>query len=221
MSRDDFIIDDLKRDIIYYFKKQYDLGMLNSFEGNITVRIPDSENFLVTPTQQVKEKITPEMILEVDKNGNLVEESQWKPSSELGMHLKIYELRPDIQAVVHNHSTYATAFALVGRPISNEMAEGYMFYGGDIPVCPYGRPGTPAVYAHFEKYFVDKDKDVVLLANHGLVAAGKSVSQAFSKAEAVEKLAKIVIASEALGPDLPLSAVEKEKLLEVYKARKD
>ena len=65
------------------------------------------------------------------------------------------------------------------------------------------------------------DKDVVLLANHGLVAAGKSVSQAFSKAEAVEKLAKIVIASEALGPDLPLSAVEKEKLLEVYKARKD
>lgn len=215
--------EELKEEIIYYFKKQYDLGMLNTFEGNITVYLPESNTVLVTPTQQDKEKITTDMILEVDMQGNLLtppDKRGLKPSTELGMHLKIYELRPDIRAVIHNHSTYATAFALVGRPIANEMAEGFMFYGGDIPVCPYGRPGTPAVYASFEKYFVDKDKDVVLLANHGLVSGGHSLSEAFSKAEAVEKLARIVIASETLGPDLPLSSVEKQALLEIYHSRR-
>ena len=95
-----------------------------------------------------------------------------------------------------------------------------MYYGGDIPVCPYGRPGTDDVFKDFKKFFVDRDKDVLLLSNHGLVTSGKNVSDAFNKAEAVEKLAKITILSETLGPDNPLSAVEKEKLLEIYKQRR-
>ena len=69
--------------------------------------------------------------------------------------------------------------------------------------------------------FVDRDKDVLLLANHGLVTSGKSVSDAFDKAEAVEKLAKITILSETLGPDNPLSAVEKAKLIEIYNNRRN
>ena len=211
---------ELREEIIYYFKKQYDLDMLNTFEGNLSARVPETNTILITPTQQDKEKITPDMILEVDMDGNLLDESDYEPSSELGMHIEIYKLRPDLNSVLHNHSAYATAFALVGRPLANDMAESFMYYGGDIPVCPYGRPGTDDVFKDFKKFFVDRDKDVLLLSNHGLVTSGKNVSDAFNKAEAVEKLAKITILSETLGPANPLSAVEKEKLLEIYKQRR-
>ena len=211
---------ELREEIVYYFKKQYDLDMLNTFEGNLSARVPETNTILITPTQQDKEKITPDMILEVDMDGNLLDESDYEPSSELGMHIEIYKLRPDLNSVLHNHSAYATAFALVGRPLANDMAESFMYYGGDIPVCPYGRPGTDDVFKDFKKFFVDRDKDVLLLSNHGLVTSGKNVSDAFNRAEAVEKLAKITILSETLGPDNPLSAVEKEKLLEIYKQRR-
>lgn len=212
--------EELRKEIVYYFKKQYDLGMLNTFEGNLSARTAEN-TILITPTREDKEKITDDMILEVDMEGRLLDDTSLKPSTELGMHLEIYKLRPDLQSVLHNHSAYATAFALVGRPLANDMAESFMFYGGDIPVCPYGRPGTDDVYRDFKKYFVDRDKDVLLLANHGLVTSGKSVSDAFDKAEAVEKLAKITILSETLGPDNPLSAVEKAKLIEIYNNRRN
>ena len=213
--------DELRAEVVHYFKKQYDLSMLNTFEGNLSVRVKGSNTILITPSQQEKDKITPEMILEVDMDGNLLDKTDLEPSSELGMHLEVYKLRPDLQSVLHNHSTFATAFALVGRPLANDMAESFMFYGGDIPVAPYGRPGTTDVYKDFKKFFVDRDRDALLLANHGLVTAGYTVSDAFSKAEAIEKLAKITIMSEILGPDNPLSAIEKQKLLDIYKERKN
>lgn len=212
--------EELKEELLYYFKKQYALGMLNTFEGNLSCRIKDSENILITATQQDKEKMTTDMILEVDLNGNVIGDTPYLPSTELGMHLEVYKLRSDLNCVLHNHSTFATAFALVGRPLANDMAESFMFYGGDIPVAPYGRPGTADVYKDFKKYFVDRDKDSLLLANHGLVVSGYTISDAFSKAEAIEKLAKITIMSEILGPDNPLSAVEKTILLDIYKERK-
>ncbi|MBS4899560.1 MAG: class II aldolase/adducin family protein [Clostridiales bacterium] len=213
--------DELRAEVVHYFKKQYDLGMLNTFEGNLSVRVKGSNTILITPSQQEKDKITPEMILEVDMDGNLLDKTDLEPSSELGMHLEVYKLRSDLQSVLHNHSTFATAFALVGRPLANDMAESFMFYGGDIPVAPYGRPGTADVYKDFKKFFVDRDRDALLLANHGLVTAGYTVGDAFSKAEAIEKLAKITIMSEILGPDNPLSAIEKQKLLDIYKERKN
>lgn len=210
---------ELREEIVYYFKKQYDLGMLNTFEGNLSARTSDN-TILITPTRQDKERIKPHMILEIDMEGNLLDKTDLLPSTELGMHLEVYKLRPDLGSVLHNHSAYATAFALVGRPLANDMAESFMFYGGDIPVCPYGRPATDEVFKDFKKYFVDRDKDVLLLANHGLVTSGKSIGEAFDKAEAVEKLAKITILSETLGPDNPLSAVEKAKLIEIYNNRR-
>ena len=83
---------ELREEIVYYFKKQYELGMLNTFEGNLSALCEEEGTVLITPTQQDKEKITPDMILEVDMDGKLLEESEFKPSSELGMHLEIYKL---------------------------------------------------------------------------------------------------------------------------------
>ena len=207
-----------KEEIVHYFKRLYEQGTINLFEGNISARRGDT--ILMTPSQQNKETITADRIVELGPDGQ-VRSGGCRPSSEYRMHLAIYRLRPDVGAVVHSHSACATAFALAGQPIRNELAETYWYYGGEIPCCAYGTPGTDAVFADFERYFAREDKDAVLLANHGLVTAGRDVEDAFSKAEAVEKLAKITLLARLLGGESPLPAGEAEVLLARYARRRD
>ena len=206
----------IKEDIVRYFRRLYEQGTINLFEGNISARVGDV--ILMTPSRQNKETLRAEMISELDIDGN-VKESRFSPSSEYRMHLAVYRLRSDARAVVHTHSAFASAFALAGQSIRNALAETWMFYGGEIPCCSYGAPGTDAVFADFERYLVREDRDAVLLANHGLVTLGKDVEDAFSKAEAVEKLAKITLLSRLLGGEQPLPPGEAETLLERYRKR--
>ncbi len=191
-----------REQIVRCFRKLYEQGTINLFEGNFSAR--DGESILMTPSQQNKETMTPDMLVTLDAEGKLLSSNGLKPSSEARMHLEIYRLRPDLGAVVHTHSAFASAFALAGRPIRSELAELSLFYGGEIPCCAYGAPGTDAVFAEFERYFLRERKDVVLLANHGVVAAGRDVEEAFSRAEAVEKLAKTALLAQLLGGECPL-----------------
>ena len=207
-----------KREIIGRFRRLYESGMINMFEGNISVRAGDV--ILMTPSQMEKEKITPAMITEMDIDGNVLNEPEVKASSEYKLHLAVYRLRDDIRAVVHTHSTYATACAVSGIPVAGNMAEIFMFFGGEIPVCTYGAPGSEAIYADFPRYFVDEDRDAVLLANHGVVTAGRTLAEAYSKTEAAEKIAKINAIVRESGSELVLPEEEREKLLDFYRKRK-
>lgn len=207
-----------KEKMISRFLKLYQSGMINMFEGNITVRMPDC--ILVTPSQMEKDQITPGMIAEMDMNGRILNDPEAKPSSEYKMHLEVYRLREDLNAIVHTHSPYATAYAVSGQPIRGNMAEIFMFFGGEIPVCSYGPPGSETLYADFPRYFIDEDKDAVLLANHGVVTAGRSLADAMSKAEAAEKLALINTQVRMIGTEHVLSGLEREPLLAFYAGRK-
>ena len=208
-----------KEEMITRFLRLYESGMINMFEGNITVRTPDC--VLVTPSQMEKDKITPEMIIEMDMDGNVLNDPPARPSSEYKMHLAIYRLRDDLKAAVHTHSIYATSYAVAGQPIRGNMAEILMFFGGEIPVCSYGTPGTDAIYADFPRYFVEQDKDAVLLANHGIVTAGKSLADAYSKTEAAEKLAMINTQVRLIGSENVLTEEEREPLLAFYRKRRE
>lgn len=208
-----------REQIVRCFRKLYEQGTINLFEGNFSAR--DGENVLMTPSQQNKETMTPDMLVLLDAEGNLLSFNGLQPSSEARMHLEIYRLRPDLGAVVHTHSAFASAFALTGRPIRGELAELYLFYGGEIPCCAYGAPGTDAVFAEFGRYFLQDRKDVVLLANHGLVAAGRDVEEAFSRAEAVEKLAKTALLARLLGSDCPLPDGAAEELIGRWRKGRD
>ena len=200
-----------REQMVRCFRKLYEQGMINLFEGNFSAR--DGGNVLMTPSQQNKETMTPDMLVTLDGSGKLLSANGLQPSSEARMHLEIYRLRPDLGAVVHTHSAFATAFALAGLPIRSELAELRLYYGGEIPCCAYGEPGTDAVFAEFERYYLRERKDVVLLANHGLVAAGRDVEEAFSRAEAVEKIARTTLLARLLGGECPLPEGEAEKLI--------
>ncbi len=210
--------DALKKELVYYFKKQYELGMLNSFEGNISARCGDI--ILISASQQDKDSFSEDMILELGFDGKALHDSQYRPSSEMNMHIEAYKLRTDINCVLHNHSVYASAFAQKGEAIHTEIAESYMFFGGDIPVCSYGAPGSDEVFADFEKYLAVQKKDAVLLSNHGVVTLGEDIKDAFSKAEAVEKLARMSILSRIIG-DKPIPDDEKQILIDYYKSHRN
>ena len=184
----------LCEEIVSYFRRLYHSGMVNLFEGNISVRYGD--HYLITPSQQDKDSMTPDMILEVDEEGNVIV-GNGVPSSEFKMHREVYRLRPDVCACVHTHSPVATAFAVAGREIvTNGLAEGNVVLG-KVPVAPYGRPGTEDIYAHFSEFL--PEYNAILLGNHGVVTVGPDLSTAFSLTEAVEKTAKIVLIAQFLG----------------------
>ena len=194
----------IKQKIVDIAKKEYHMGMVNMFEGNISVRGKD--RFLITPSQVDKDSMTPEMIVEVDPQGNVLNDTGCKASSELMMHLEIYRLRPDVNAVVHNHSMYATAFAMNHMPIKTDCLSEINQFLGEVPVVPYGTPGTSRIYEHFAE--IISDRFALLLANHGLVTFAPDLEHAFSFAEAVEKVAQQIVISWLLGTPVPIDEAE-------------
>ena len=198
-------LDELKQEIVDIVKKEYRLQMVNMFEGNVSARYEDK--MLITPSQINKEVMIPEMIIETDMEGNILYQPKGlHPSSETKMHLEVYRVRPDVQAVVHNHSIYATAHAINGMPIVSDALTEMNVTFGQVPVVPYGTPGTYRIYKDFDKYL--GNYSAVLLANHGVLAFGTGLEKAFSVAEAVEKVAQTLYIAKQLGQPSPIPAEE-------------
>ena len=134
-----------------------------------------------------------------------------EPSSELGMHLLIYQRRPDVNAVCHAHPAIATAHAAAGIPLNKALLSEIILSLGCVPVAHYGTPGTPELSAALEPLV--QDYDAILLANHGVVTCGADLLTAFFRMETVEHFAQVSLASELLGKQVLLSGRDVEKLL--------
>ena len=199
--------DNIKQKIVDTVKKEYRFQMVNMFEGNVSARLGD--RVFITPSQVDKEIMTAEMIIETDLSGKIIYQPEGlKPSSELKMHLEVYRIRPDVRAVVHNHSTYATAFAVNAMPLVSEALTEMNLTFGEIPVVPYGTPGTEKIYKDFDKYL--GNRRAVLLANHGVLAFGADLPTAYSNAEAVEKIAQTLFIARQMGQESKIPSEEIE-----------
>ena len=200
-----------KAEIVRIVKAMYHSGMTNLFEGNVSMLVDGV--MLLTPSQRDKERLTPDMILELNLDGQvLYTKENLRPSVEYRMHAALYRMRPDIRAVVHNHSTYATAYAMAGLPVTSDAHLELNLLFGEIPVAPYGMLGTEAIYAGIEPLM--REHHVVLLENHGLLAVAGDLVTAFSRAEAAEKMAKTLLLAEFLGGAKPLPVEELEQIRE-------
>lgn len=189
-------LEEHKQEIIKFSKLMYQKGMINMYEGNISVRFED--RFFITAAQQNKEALTSDKILEIDEIGRVINPNPlYRPSSETMMHLAAYRLRKDVNAVIHNHSTFATAFALAGKSIESKASPEMLLIFGKIPLLKYGTPGTKAVYEEFEKYIFDYN--AMLMGNHGVITFGSTIAEAYSRAEAAEKIAKTLLFTKLLG----------------------
>jgi L-fuculose-phosphate aldolase len=187
-------------------------GLTTGSGGNISV-LDEAGQVAITPSGIVYHDLTPEQIVVTDRSGNPVGQGL-KPSSELGFHLALYDRRPDIRAVVHTHSVYATTFACLREEIP---AVHYLvgFCGHSVKVAPYATFGTPELAAGITATI--GDDQAVLLANHGLVAVGPTLPRAFAVAEEIELVARLYYQTRAIGTPHILPKAEMNTVLEKFK----
>jgi L-fuculose-phosphate aldolase len=198
----------LREQVIRTGRMMYERGWIAANDGNITVRL-DADRILATPAGVCKGSMLPEDLIVCDNDGNRIS-GQRERTTEMGMHVAVYQGRPDIQAVVHAHPPISTGFAVAGRSLNLALMPELVVSLGSVPLAEYGLPGTPALAEGMLPYI--PKFNAILLANHGAVCYGESVSEAYARMETLEHLARITLVAEMLGGPKVLPRVEVEKL---------
>ena len=199
---------DTAREIERFCHLIYEKQYVAAQDGNISVRLSDG-TIMCTPTRSNKGFIKADDMIVIDTKGMKVRGAR-KPSSEMAMHLLIYEMRPDIYSVVHAHPPCATAFAAAGIPLNKALISEVVLSLGCIPLTEYGTPGTPELSDQMRPYV--KNFDALLLANHGVVTYGTDLEDAFNRMDTVEHFAKISVYTRILGKERLLTSQDVEKL---------
>lgn len=203
-------INKLKMEILEAGKRMLHKGLVIGTSGNISIKISGEDKIVITPSQIAYDKIGVNDIIVVDFKKNVLEGDR-SPSVETGMHIGVYETRPDVGAIVHTHSVYASAIASLGKTIPPFLDDIVLMLGGEIEVAEYGMPGSKELAENAVRAL--GKKNAVLLANHGSLCCGKNLEGAFVNAELVERAAKIFILSSLLGKpkNLPQEVVQLEQ----------
>ena len=206
---------EIKKQICDIGKRIYDRNMVAANDGNISVKLNDNE-FLCTPTGVSKGFMTPEFICKVDAKGNVLQANgNFRPSSEIKMHMRVYEKRPDVGAVVHAHPNFATAFAIAGIPLTQPIMPEAVIALGCVPIAEYGTPSTDEIPDAVEKYL--PYYDAVLLENHGALTYSTDLLSAYMKMESVEFYAELLYKSRQLGGP---KEFDKEQIAKLYEIRR-
>jgi len=198
-----------REEIVRYGRMLHERGFVAAMDGNLSVRLKD-DRILVTPTCVSKGAMRPPDMVVVDCKGQQLA-GRRHVTSEIGMHLLIYNRRPDVQAIVHAHPPTATGFAAAGIPLTEPLVCEVVMGLGCIPLARYGTPGTSELAQTLEPY-VDS-YDAILMSNHGVVTYGDTLEHAYMKMETVEHFAQIALVTHLLGRQQPLAEVEIEKLI--------
>lgn len=200
---------EIRQEIVEVGRRLWLKGFVAANDGNISYRLDDS-TVLATPTGVSKGFMTPDMIVKVNREGEQIE-GHLKPSSEMFVHLMIYEERPDVKAVVHAHPPFATAFAVAGLSLEHPILPEAILHLDGVPLSPYGTPGTRELVEAIKPFI--KTHNAVLLENHGAFTVGDSPLHAYYRMETLEHFAKISLLARLLGRERTLSAEEVQKLL--------
>lgn len=183
--------------------------------GNFSMRDRDTGYVCITPSGLDYDSLLPEDIVVVDLHGNTVNGHR-RPSIELPLHLEVYKRRPDVMAVVHTHSVFATAWAACRKDIPAAVAEVAMVAGGPIRCAPYRTVGS----YELARTAVDtlEDKSIVLLANHGVLAVGPDMDSAYVNAVVAEEGARIAFYAQQIGT---IAAIDEEECRSLIRVARD
>ena len=193
-----------ERDLIWSLKEEVcetairtmELGFNVGSAGNVSVRIPEQEELLITPSQVDYERITPYQIVHIDFETKQLG-GDWTPSSEKVMHTAIYKARPDVQAIIHMHSRYASVLSATGNGIPPLLEEMIMSLGGEIRLAKFSKVGSKELGDHAVEAL--GNRKAVLLSNHGALVCGKSLEEVLRLAQMLEEHAEIYFHALSLG----------------------
>lgn len=203
-----------KKELVEYGKKMSAEGLSSGTSGNLSIYLKEEGVVLITPSGIGYFDTTPEDIVVMDLEGNIIEGTR-KPSSEWHLHTLFYKNKPEARAVVHTHSKFCTTLSTLRMPIK---AVHYVIADAgtnEVPCAPYRRYGTEEL----AKVAVEsaKESNAVLLANHGIVVCGKNLKSAYGLAKGMEYVAEIQVTAMSVGEPIVLSKEEMDEVLEGFK----
>lgn len=180
------LLETQRKEIVEYGKKMLSSGLTESTGGNLSVLDSETGLIAIKPSSIPYEKIEPEDVVVVNKEGETVE-GKFKPSSETPMHTYLYRKRPEIRAIIHTHAPYSTVLAVVNKELPIITQDLAIFASESVHVAPFRAPGTKDLGEIANKYL--GISDVVFLQNHGTLALGKSLQMAYMASWALERAA--------------------------------
>ncbi len=197
-----------KREIHAYCLRSMEYGLNFNTQGNISLRVPGVEDrFLITPTDLEYDKMSPEDIVLVNGDSEVIE-GPLLPSSEVTVHMAVYKRRPDVNAIVHSEPVFSNVWGVVGKPILGTLVNMVIYTKGDVPIMPFELSNN----TEFGEHMCDVmgDLNAVVWANHGLLTVGPNLRDAFKTSVAVESAARVQAYAGAL-TDSPI-VLEYDKL---------
>ena len=193
-------------------RRLYKQGLTTTFGGNISLKVNDL--FLITASQTDKGRMKFSDICVLDRDGTQIGNTL-KLSMETAMHLAIYSVRPDIKAVVHAHPPISSSFVVSHKPINTRLTAEAWYVLGEPAMAEYALMGTTTlaeVVANAARH-----AQVVLMKNHGVLAVGQSLAEAFDRVEVLENAAKIQLLSQWSGSQNILTPLETEAINQMIK----
>lgn len=185
--------------------------MVAANDGNISARLPSGE-ILCTPASVSKAALTPDKIVKVTGDGEVVHATEpFRPSSELPMHLHVYATDPSVGSVLHAHPVFGTVFAVKGQSLTRKMLPESVIHMPEIPLAPYATPSTRAVGESVAPFV--RDYEACLLEQHGGLSWGPDLTAASLAMERLEYTAKITYLLDLIGVDRELPQHEIDTLI--------
>ncbi len=202
-----------KRLVLEASQKMLEKGLVVGTSGNVSLRLsPEGgrELLAITPNRRYYDLLTMDDIQVIDFEAEPIQ-GDLVPSVETMLHIGIYQARKNINAVIHTHSVFASAIAVAGLEIPAILDDQVTFIGGEIKLAKYALPGTEELVDNTLAAL--GERNAALLPNHGVVGIGRTIRDAFTVCELVEKTAKVYVCALTLGKvnPLPDEAVEVEK----------
>jgi L-fuculose-phosphate aldolase len=204
-----------RRDMAEVGRLLYERGLLASRDGNLSIRL-GADRVLTTPAGTCKGHLDPVDMVVVDGRGEPLSEGAARPSTEIKMHLAVYPVRPDAGAIVHAHPPAATAYAVARVPIDEPALAEVVYNLGCVPVAEYALPSTQRLADTIAQHI--GAHQALLLANHGVLAVGTDIWDAYYRMEGVEHFARILLYAAQLGGARRLGAEQVDELCELRRS---
>ncbi|MGW5265365.1 L-ribulose-5-phosphate 4-epimerase [Microbispora sp. NPDC004025] len=209
------MIDDLRETVCRLHAELVRYGLVVWTAGNVSGRVPGEDLFVIKPSGVSYDDLTPESIVVCDLDGNLIE-GDLAPSSDTAAHAYVYRHMPEVNGVVHTHSTYASAWAARGEAIPCVLTAMADEFGGEIPVGPFALIGNDDIGKGIVETLTGHRSPAVLMQNHGVFTIGESPKAAVKAAVMCEDVARTVHISRQLGEPLPIAQSDIDSLYDRY-----
>jgi L-fuculose-phosphate aldolase len=197
--------EDVRHAIVQACQRLERENLVHQSSGNVSVRLTKADDgtelFAITPSGIQYRVLRPEQVLIVDAGANVID-GEGKPSSERNVHLAAYRRRPDVNAVIHSHSIYASALAVAGLDLPPIIDEMVVMIGGPVSCAEFGMSATPQLAENAMDAM--SLRQAVFMRNHGVVGVGRDLDEALNVVGMVERTAQIYLLSRMLGEVQPL-----------------